>query len=63
MNREDLIRLAREAAGGPSRPTYCQDPETFEPHDWVIDAMNSAYRCGHFDGERFRQVEIDKARR
>lgn len=50
MKREDLIKLAREAAGGPHRPGYCDDPATFEPHEWVLEAMQRAYNRGRDDG-------------
>lgn len=50
MQREDLIRLAREAAAGPHRPSYCEDPATFEPHEWVLEAMERAYNRGVRDG-------------
>ena len=37
--REDLVTLAREAAAGVHRPSYCSDPADFEPHAWVPEAM------------------------
>lgn len=52
MNREDLIKLAREAARGPHRPSYCTNSATFEPHEWVLEAMQRAYNRGRDDGNR-----------
>jgi len=50
--REDLVKLAREAAGGLHRPTYCANPAAFDPHEWVLDAMERAYKRGVSDGWR-----------
>lgn len=44
--REDLVRLAREAAGGIHRPSYCENPASFDPHEWVLEAMQRAYTNG-----------------
>lgn len=46
MQREDLIRLAREAVGGVHRPSYCDNPASFDPHEWVLEAMKLAYGIG-----------------
>ena len=45
MTREELIRLAREAAAGVNRPSYCDHPATFDPHEWVLDAMVLAHKA------------------
>lgn len=50
MNREDLVKLARSAVAGVARPDYCDDPATFEPHEWVLEAMESAYARGLYVG-------------
>lgn len=52
MLREDLIRLAREAVGGVHRPSYCDNPASFDPHEWVLEAMQRAYNRGRDDGNR-----------
>lgn len=46
MNREQLVRIARDAAAGINRPSYCKNPSTFDPHEWVLDAMLAAYKAG-----------------
>lgn len=58
MKREDLIKLAREAAGGPSKPSYCDDPATFEPHEWVLDAMRLAYAQGRREEQQDASLAI-----
>lgn len=50
LQREDLVKLAREAVGGPHRPSYCENPASFDPHEWVLEAMERAYRRGRIDG-------------
>ena len=52
MQRDDLIKLAREAVAGPHRPSYCDSPATFDPHEWVLEAMLRAYNRGVRDGAR-----------
>lgn len=46
MTREDLVRLARNAVSGTNRPAYCDNPASFDPHEWVLDAMKAAYHFG-----------------
>lgn len=52
IQREDLVKLAREAAAGTHRPSYCENPASFDPHEWVLEAMERAYRRGLADGNR-----------
>lgn len=62
MKRDDLIRLARAAAGSTSRTLpdgsrehrlpAVRDAETFEPPEWVLEAMKGAYARGLFHGRR-----------
>lgn len=72
VTREDLVKLAREAAGGIHRPpadcegTYstpwgttetvtiaCEhtirDPASYDPPEWVLEAMERAYKRGARD--------------
>lgn len=62
MLREDLIKLAREAVAGSHRtladgstetrlPAH-RDPASFDPPEWVIEAMQRAYNRGRDDGNR-----------
>ncbi len=51
MTREDLVKLAREAVAGAYRPSYCKNPAAFDPHEWVLEAMQRAYQRGHHDGQ------------
>lgn len=44
--REDLVRIARDVVTGTNRPTYCECPATFDPHEWVLEAMQRAYAAG-----------------
>lgn len=44
-----FTELARQAVAGANRPSYCEDPQTFEPHPWVLDAMRLAYEGGRHD--------------
>lgn len=44
--REDLVKIAREVVGGVHRPTYCENPAAFDPHEWVLEAMQRAYFMG-----------------
>lgn len=46
VTREELIKIAREAASGTYRPSYCDDPAEFVPHEWVLEAMQLAYNAG-----------------
>jgi hypothetical protein len=51
VTREDLVKLAREAVAGVHRPSYCENPASFDPHEWVLEAMERAYRRGRADGQ------------
>jgi hypothetical protein len=53
ISREQLISIARDAAGGDNRPSYCDDPQAFEPHEWVIDALHAAYIAGQASAAPF----------
>jgi hypothetical protein len=48
--REDLVKIAREVVTGPNRPSYCENPAAFDPHEWVLEAMQRAYLRGRRDG-------------
>ena len=71
--REDLVKLAREAAGGLNRPSpTCEgtftepwgetktvmiecshsvrNPASYDPPEWVLDAMERAFRRGEIAG-------------
>lgn len=50
IQREDLVKLAREAVLGANRPNYCDNPASFDPHEWVLEAMQRAYNRGVADG-------------
>jgi hypothetical protein len=50
VTRAQAIKLAQEAAAGDHRPSYNPEPATFEPHEWVVDAVLAAYRRGFVDG-------------
>lgn len=50
MTRDELISLARDVVAGSARPSYCTDPATFEPHEWVLEAMAVAYQRGRGAG-------------
>lgn len=52
LQREDLIKLARAAVAGVHRPSYCENPASFDPHEWVLEAMELAYKVGRADGNR-----------
>jgi hypothetical protein len=52
MPRDELLKLAREAVAGAHRPSYCADPATFEPHEWVLEAMQRAYEEGLVEGAK-----------
>jgi len=60
--REDLIKLARETV---ERTTdvheYHGIPAKFDPHEWVLEAMQRAYDRGIRD-ERDRRHEEDRSR-
>lgn len=65
--REDLVRIARDVvARTMDKHEYHGNPVTFDPHEWVLEAMRAAYdvayTLGHNDGERFRQLQIDEDR-
>ena len=53
MTREDLIKMARATV---ERTTdvheYHGIPASFDPHEWVLEAMQSAYNRGVRDGAR-----------
>lgn len=51
ITREDLVKLARNVVTGPHRPTYCANPAAFDPHEWVLEAMERAYNVGHIEAE------------
>lgn len=50
ITREDLVRIARNVVTGPNRPNYCANPAAFDPDEWVLEAMERAYRVGHIEG-------------
>lgn len=47
MNREQAIEIAREYAKAKPESYYA---EPFQPHEWVIDAITSAYELGFLIG-------------
>jgi len=53
MRREDLVKLAREVV---ERTTdvheYHGIPASFDPHEWVLEAMQAAYLRGVRDGNQ-----------
>lgn len=49
LQREDLVKLAREVVASIHRPSYCDDPATFRPHGWVLESMQLAYARGRAD--------------
>lgn len=57
--REDLVKLAREAAEGFHRPSYCENPASFDPHEWVLEAMQAAYKRGASDVGRVANQELE----
>jgi hypothetical protein len=61
MTREELVKLAREVVAGIHRPDYCENPASFDPHEWVLEAMQRAYERGQrytvpFVDERGRTI-------
>lgn len=46
ITREDMVRLARAAAGGIHRPVDCECPASYDPPEWVLEAMQLAFRVG-----------------
>jgi len=50
ITREDLVKIARVVVTGPNRPSYCANPAAFDPHEWVLEAMQRAYERGHSEG-------------
>jgi hypothetical protein len=61
MQREDLIKLAREAASGAhvigpdgsvTRLPAVLDATKFNPPEWVLEAMQRAYNQGARDAHR-----------
>lgn len=53
MTLEKLVKMAREVVENAAyRPTYCENPASFDPHDWVIEAMRRAYTQGRADVHR-----------
>jgi hypothetical protein len=52
VTREDLVRIVRDVVTGVHRPDYCKYPTTFDPHEWVLEAMQRAYSAGRADGQR-----------
>lgn len=58
LTREDMVKLCREAVTGVNRPSYCKNPVSFDPHDWVLEAVGAAHRRGVADG----QLEISERR-
>lgn len=52
MTREQLVKIAREVVEGINRPSYCDNPASFDPHEWVLEAMQRAYERGRADGQR-----------
>lgn len=61
VTREDLVRFARQAVAGPNRPTYCDNPATFDPHEWVLEALQLAYARGDRDGYNRRAASPEGA--
>jgi hypothetical protein len=49
LTREQMVKVAREAAAGIHRPSYCKNPSTFDPHEWVLEAIAASYRLGRAD--------------
>lgn len=73
VEREEFVKMAREAVGGLNRPSVtceavftepfgatrtlrveCEhsvrNPASYDPPEWVLDAMRIAYRRGVADG-------------
>ena len=74
ITREQLVRIARDAAGGLNRPpNHCEgsyttpwgttetvtiecehtvrNPASYDPPEWILDAMRRAYLAGKGDGQ------------
>jgi hypothetical protein len=48
--REDLVRIARDVvATTHDKHDYFGNPVAFDPHEWVLEAMDRAYRRGRHD--------------
>lgn len=58
MTREDLIRIARAAVAGVNRPDDLDNPMTFDPPEWVIDALSSAWKAGAVERKPFTTADI-----
>ncbi len=50
MTREELIKIARRAVEGVHRPADCENPVSYDPPEWVVEALSNAYRRGFSDG-------------
>lgn len=46
MTREDLVRIARTAVAGIHRPADLENPVTYDPDEWVLEALAAAWKAG-----------------
>lgn len=46
--REDLVRIVRDTIS----TSECDNPIAFDPPEWVIRALGTAYRRGEASGHR-----------
>lgn len=50
VTREELVKITRYVVVGVHRPPECDNPAAFDPPEWVLEAMQRAYRRGQCDG-------------
>ncbi|HKP06401.1 MAG TPA: hypothetical protein VJU58_04035 [Microbacterium sp.] len=56
-SREELVKIAREVVTGVNRPSYCENPAAFDPHEWVLEAMQIAFARGVATGRRLEHED------
>lgn len=49
MDRNIAIGIAKDFASH-HRPSYFTDRASFQPHEWVVEAIRAAYETGRTDG-------------
>lgn len=52
ITREELVRLARTAVTGVHRPGDCENPASYDPPEWAIEAMAAAWKAGGIERAR-----------
>lgn len=56
--REDLVRIARTAVAGIHRPADLENPVTYDPDEWVLEALAAAWKAGAAEARTEEAIKV-----